>query len=213
MKKIAHLFTAAAVAAAMAAPAMAADATNDAPAALTTPSLFQWKAMAAAEADALAKQLGKDTGPWLVKADSHDSRFSRSFTKMLSSELAARGVKLTTREDTKSVIDLQVERNPLQAANEYKPGTLTLITAGLWLVKGLTEITTPAGVATALAVGTDVVLSQQHNADGPAAELAVNLVAASNGNVAASTTNLYVLSGQGQGAYVDLPGKTLKFSK
>lgn len=171
--------------------------------------------MAAAEADVLAKQLGKDSGPWLVKAaNAHDSRFARAFTKMLSSELSARGVHLTTRENSDAVIELQIERNYIHGVQKYQPGTLSAITAGLWLVKGLTEITTPAGVVTALAVGTDVALSlSADKTEASGAELAVTVVATKSGDVAASNTSLYVLSGQGQGAYIDLPGKTLKFAK
>lgn len=170
--------------------------------------------MAAAEADSLAKQLGQGSGPWLLKAaDSHDSRFSRSFTKMLTSALAARGVRLTTHESAASVIELQVERNPLHAEREYKPGTLSLITAGLWLVHGLVESTTPAGVATALAVGADIALSHTKSEKSPEAELAVTRTASTNGAVAASNTSLYLLSEQGQRAYADHPGRTLKFVK
>lgn len=171
--------------------------------------------MAATEASILAQRLGTESGPWVVRAaDSNESSFARSFTTMLVSELTARGIQLTTRDTATSVIELKVESNPIYREWAYQPGTLSLVTLGVWLVKGLTEVTTPAGVVTALAFGTDVVLSERAGkAETPTAELAVTLIAAKNGSVAASNTSLYLLSKNGQGSYAYLPARILKFAK
>ncbi len=215
MTKIAHLLAAAAVAATLAAPAYAAppDAPVDAPSKATAPSLYQWQAMAAAEATTLAKQLGPHTGPWQVRsAAGVDSRFSQAFNAMLVSELASRGVKLTT-QDSQSVIELQVQGNWVPGYQPYVPGTLTVVAAGLWLVKGITDVASPAVAATILAVGADALSTLADHREPTGAELAVTLVATKAGQVAASHTSLYLLTQRGTGAYVDQPGHVLKFAK
>lgn len=209
----------AAVAAALTAPAVAAEnsypADTGAPRAVVGPSLHQWKALAAAEATVLAKKIGADSGPWQLKlAEDIDSRFAQSFSKMLMSELSTRGVQLTTRP-ANAVIEVKVETlHHRYDTRRYDPGTLTALAAGLWAVAELAEAASTAGVATALLVGSDAALSYfKDTSDFPSRELGVTLVAANAGVVAASTTNVYLLNYRGHDEYASQPDRTLKFAK
>lgn len=219
MNTVPRLLAAAAVAASLALPAFAAEnsypADTTAPRAVVGPSLHQWKAMATVEAAALAEKLGTESGPWrVVAAPGADSAFSQAFTKMLVSELSARGVKLTTRY-TGAVIELQLDGVPhAYDKRSYQPGTLSAIAAGVWVVKGLADVASGGVVATAVAVGADVGHTLlKDTKDFAADELAVTLVADNAGQLVASTTNVYLLNHQGREAYEDKQGQTLKFIK
>jgi hypothetical protein len=220
MKKVTRFIALAALATTLATPAFAAENTYPAdtstPRAVIGPSLHQWQAMASTEADTLAQKLGTTSGPWrVVPAAGHDSYFAQAFSKMLVSELSARGIPLTTRADTDSVIELQLDRIPhFYDKRSYAPGSLTKLAAGLWLVAGLAEITSPPVFLTALVVGEDYSRTKaKDTADSPKAELAITLLAGQGGGVAASTTHVYLLNSQATGAYADKPGSTLKFIK
>jgi hypothetical protein len=214
-----RLLATAVVAASLAAPAFAAEnsypADTTAPRAVVGPSLHQWKALASVEADALAQKLGPNTGPWQLKlSDGADSRFGETFNKMLISELAARGVQLSTRASD-SVIELKVDTlRHFYDKRSYQPGSLTAVAAGVWLVKGLTDIASPGVVATVLTVGADVAATLARNTkDAAAGEFALTLVAEKDGLVKASTTNVYLVNYQATGVYLDQPGRTLQFIK
>lgn len=219
MKHANHLLAAAAmVAASIAMPAVATELSSGSEAvapSTTQPTFHQWNVMAKAEASALAQKLGKDTGPWRVTAPNNNSEFANAFTKMLISELSAQGVKLTNNRKAVAVIELQADSMALKPDHKYVPGSLTLLTAGLWLVNGLADAMSPAGLATTMVVGTDLWLSHQKDTSkDPHTELSVNLVAADNGNVVASNTSLYLLVKKGLDSYYsNTSAPTLKFIK
>lgn len=219
MKKLTRMMLSAAIAATLTAPALAAE--NSYPAdtktarAVVGPSLHQWKALATAEADVLAKKLGTESGPWQVKlAAGGDSRFAQSFGTMLTSELSARGVKLTTQASDAAI---EVQAETLRHAvdkRRYWPGSLSALTAGVWLVKGLADVASGPVVATALAVGSDAALTYwKDQSDIAGGELGITLVATKAGILTSSSTNVYLLNHQGDDAYPGQSGRTLKFVK
>lgn len=214
-----RLLATALVAASLANPAFAAEnsypADTAVPRAVIGPSLHQWKALATVEADVLAQKLGSNSGPWQLKlSDGADSRFGETFNKMLISELAARGVQLSTRSSG-SVIQLKVDTlRHFYDKRSYQPGTLTAIAAGVWLVKGLTDIASPGIVVTALTVGADVAATlAKDTKDAAAGEVALTLVAETDGLIKASTTNVYLVNYQATGVYLDQAGRTIPFTK
>lgn len=213
-------FLAAVVAAAsLTAPAFAAEnsypADTKTPRAVIGPSLHQWKALASTEAAVLAPRLVAEAGSWQLKlAGGGDSRFAETFGKMLVSELSARGVQFTT-SSSDAVIELKLDTlHHFYDKRSYVPGSLTAIAAGVWLVRGLTDIASPGVVATALTVGADVAATfAKDSADAPAGEVALTLIAGKAGYVKSSTTNVYLVNGQAMGVYLDQPGRTLHFTK
>lgn len=196
MKHANHLLAAAAmVAASIAMPAVATElspVSEKSSPSVTDPSLQQWNDMAKAEAGVLAQKLKAHPGPWRVAVSAQNkSQFAAAFSKMLVSGLSDHGVTLTSNPNAAAVIELQVDALKQRS---YYP-----------VVQGLRDF---------VDAGVDVVqLKTEESIKKPHAELAVTLVATSNGSIIASTTNLYVLAKKSVESYTDPVSQTLKFSK
>lgn len=174
------------------------------PATGETPTFESWKRMAESQANALAAQLPEGSGPWVLQArKDEDSKFTRLYTSMLQSQLLKHGVVLADKNNPSAgTIDIQVDSKFFNRPPEYRPGTISLVTAGLWVVYGVTQAFSPAGAATVIALGADGVKSYfESSPDAVAAELAVTLSATKEGLVKASTTNVFLIAGYGTQSY------------
>lgn len=175
----------------------------------------QWKSIAEREATAIAAQLGPHSGPWRVQSPDPDrSVFETTFSTMLVTELHNRGVKITEAADA-PIIDVRVDAKLLPLERQkYIPGSITVVTAGLWVVHALTSSLSPAIAATTLAVGTDALLSNlPERAEAPVAELAVTLQATQGGDIKARQTNVYLASDLNARDYARNTSATLQFKR
>lgn len=167
------------------------------------PTLTAWKKIAAAQAETLAKQLPAGSGPWAIELfDANDTQFTRAFSRMLTSELVKHGVQVAKPGVHAGTIEIQVDAKADVRPAEYKPGTISLLTGGLWLVHGVAHAFSPAGAATALALGTDAFVSYfAESPDAWAAELSLTLTAHRSGKIDAANNTVYLLAGYGKNAY------------
>lgn len=194
-----------------------------------TAALKHWKLLADREAASLAPALlsrydhpgtagqPQQAGHWGVEiSPENDSVFSRTFSRMLMSSLSSYGVPMRVAGSASdgAVVTIHVDRRELTPQDKYIPGSLTALTAGLWIVHGLINSTTPAGVATVLAVAADIAISNSDLATKPTSELALTLVASDQGMVAASTTSVYLIADTGNQEFATLtPAQSLHFTK
>jgi hypothetical protein len=175
----------------------------------------QWKSIAAREAASVAAQLDPASGPWRVQLVAEDrSFFEDTFKNMLVSELHARGVKLTDDASAPS-IDIRVDVKVLPSERaKYEAGTISVLTAGVWVVHAITSSMPAAGAATVLALGADALLSNlPERGDKPVAELAITLQAARDGQIKARQTNVYLASDLNAADYAHNTSSTLSFKR
>lgn len=181
-----------------------------------SPATFQhWKTIAAREATGVVDRLGPAAGPWYVQpSDENSSFFESTFQTLLVSELSARGVQLTTRPDAPR-IDIRVDVKQLpQPRLSYEPGSLSLVTAGLWVVHAVTQSLSPAGAVTVLALGADAVVSHlPERGEVPVAELAITVQATQGDAIKARQTNVYLASDLNGADYARSTSRAINFKR
>lgn len=121
--------------------------------------------------------------------------FSKVFSSQLRSSLLKRGVKVTSSTESGAlVINVNVDEVRHVTLNQYKPGTLTALAAGVLVLREATDtIRSTIGAGAALLVAEDAYRSFTEHDKRPSTEIVITTTAEKNAQYAIHRTDAYYI--------------------
>lgn len=130
---------------------------------------------------------------YVVPADV-DTTFSKVFASQLKSSLAANGYTLSQSKAGAIEISVTVDEVQHVTLKRYAPGTLSVLAAGVLVLRDFTETARQAvGAIAGITLATDAIISANEITKRSDTEIVLTTVATKDGVVLMHTTNVYYL--------------------